>query len=128
MRHIRGNVSNTLKTHVNHLCETSYKLFVDGVSNVPKEEFDNLKISSMGKDGVCVNFTKDGDDVFYDVLRWHFEPNYAGEEVYVKDPTIKHIKLLPFTFDVYQWSLLLSIIDKYDRQNTKSNNEKAGDS
>lgn len=121
-------MSKTLTMHVNHLCETSYKLFVDGINFVPKEEINNLKIGSMGKDGICVNFVKDdNNDVFYDIERWHFEPNYAGEDVYVKDPTIKHVKLLPFTFDIYQWTLLLSLIDKYDRRDKTGVDEKTCD-
>ena len=36
-------MSKTLTMHVNHLCETSYKLFVDGINLVPKEEINNLK-------------------------------------------------------------------------------------
>lgn len=114
--------------HVNHLCETSYKLFVDGMNSVPKDEINNLKIGSMGKDGICINFVKDdNNDVFYDIERWHFEPNYAGEDVYVSDPTIKHVKLLPFTFDIYQWTLLLSLIDKYDRRDKTNVDEKTCD-
>lgn len=114
--------------HVNHLCETSYKLFVESINSIPKEEIDNLKIESMRRDGICVNFVKDdNNDVFYDVERWHVEPNYAGEDVYVRDPTIKRVKLLPFTFDIYQWSLLLSLIDKYDRGDKTSVDEKTRD-
>lgn len=128
MRHIVGNMSKTLTMHVNHLCETSYKLFVDGMNSVPKDEINNLKIGSMGKDGICINFVKDdNNDVFYDIDRWHFEPNYAGEDVYVSDPTIKHVKLFPFTFDIYQWTLLLSLIDKYDRRDKTSVDEKTCD-